>query len=90
MHENDMAKRRNKELEERIAILQERLNEHLSTIYSNEIEIERLKLQKDKWSTESEGLIKERDHFKINHDRMETNFTTMEERIALLEVENEQ
>lgn len=89
MHENDMAKRRNKELEERIAILQERLNEHLSTIYSNEIEIERLKLQKDKWSTESEGLIKERDHFKINHDRMETNFTTMEERIALLEVENE-
>lgn len=65
MHDNDMAKRQNKELEDKMSILQEKLNEHLSSIYKYEVQIEKWQLDMDAFNTEKQGVLKERDHFKI-------------------------
>ena len=81
MHENDMIKRKNKEDEERLTVLDQNINEHLSTIYKNEIEIERLKLKIDKHDSQTEGLAKERDHYKISSEKSKAEYKTIEERL---------
>lgn len=89
LYESEMAKRRNKDLDDRLAAVQEKLNENLSEIYSKEVEIEKLQLQIDRRSTEQEGLTNERDYFKNNHDRMKDNFTSLEDKVNELFKENE-
>ena len=46
-----MAKRRNKDLDDRIAAMKEKLNENLSEIYSKEVEIGKLQLLIDRRRT---------------------------------------
>jgi hypothetical protein len=70
MHDNDMAKRQNKDVEDKMAIVQEKLNEHLSTIYKYEIQIEKYQLDMDAFNTEKQGIQKEKDHFKVEHDKI--------------------
>ena len=89
IHENDLSKRRNKELEERMAIIQEKVNEYLSNIYANEIEIEKFKLIIDKRNTEQEKFIKERDYFKIDHEAIAHNISSLEQQIVKMQQEHE-
>lgn len=81
MHENDMVKRRNKENEERLTFLDEKINEHLATIYKYEIDIERLQLRIDKHDSQTEGLQKEKDFYKISSDKYKAEYKTIEERL---------
>jgi chromosome segregation ATPase len=85
-----MAKRMNKELEDKMSIIHEKLNEHLSTIYSNEIEIEKLTMNLDKALSEREGISKERDHFRVGHDSLQQDCKTFEERLEKLYKDHEE
>ncbi|CAI2370269.1 unnamed protein product [Moneuplotes crassus] len=86
-HENDIGKRNNMELEDKIAISQEKLNECFSTLCAKENEMEKLKLSIDKYASIEKGLIKERDYYKLNHDRMEERNSSLDERLKTLKQE---
>ena len=90
MQDGEKLKRRNKDLDDKIIIMQEKINEYYSEIYEKDIELEKLKLQIDRRSTEEVGLINERDYFKNNHDRMKDNFSSLEDKVAELFKENEE
>ena len=78
IHENDMARRNNKELEDKLLITQEKMNEYFSKIYAQENEIEKLNLQIDQYHSKEEGLEKEWEHYKANHTRMSDKLNTLE------------
>lgn len=59
MHDNDMAKRLNKELEDKISMIQEKQNEYMAKIFTQETEIEKLQLKYDKSLSEKDGMVKE-------------------------------
>jgi len=85
MHDNDMAKRNNKELEDKLSLTQEKMNELFSKMFAQENEMESLKLSIDRHKSIEEGLIKDRDYFKVHHDTMEEKYSGMDQRLAKLQ-----
>ena len=69
-----MSQRLNKDTEAKMSIIQEKINEYLTQIYSYEIEIEKQKLDIDMFNTEKEGVVNEKEHFKIKYDKVQNDF----------------
>lgn len=90
MHDNDMAKRNNKELEDKLYLSQEKLNEGYSIIYNQESKLETIKLSIDKHKSVEEGLLQDKNYFKVNHDRMEDKYTLMEQRLNKIQLDYNQ
>lgn len=79
-----MGKRNNKDLEDRMMIIQEKSNEHLARSFSLENDIEKLKLNVDKEISDKEGYIKQRDYFKIQNDKIAKDNKKLEETLMEL------